>query len=210
MEISASITVLNYNGPGQSMTLQCGAFFIDKLTYSGDPDICIIEATSIPISGTFKGYHKNRAWENTSLSQIFSQLAGESGMSLDFRAPDVQVERVDQDEESDGFLMDRLSKRNGLHTKVQNKTLIVTDEAQLDQQAPVGTYSLITTPLISYNLTTSAKGTIGGMKSSYLNPVTGRTTVDQFSPETPPEGRQPEDLDSENDRPDYPGGDEGS
>jgi uncharacterized protein len=200
-EIQASILMYNWAGIGEGLKLDCGTFFVDTIDYSGPPNVCIIKATSIPTTGSFKGFRHNQAFENSTIKDICTKMAGDAGMTVNYmpnRNP--VIDRFDQDEEGDSFAIKRLCDRNGMNVKLQDKTLIITDEALLDTQAPWIGFTLGVTPIIHYTLTTTNQKTVGSMKTSYMNPVTGQTKNDEWVPPVPPEGRDGQDT--ENDRPD--------
>ena len=116
------------------MKLDCGTFYIDQIEFEGPPNICIIKATSIPVSGSFKGVRKSAAFENSTLRDIVAKLAGNSGFGIDYRASvNPSIKRIDQDEESDAYIS-RLCTNFGLSTKFQDRKVIIFDEAEYDQQ----------------------------------------------------------------------------
>ena len=197
--ISASILTYNWAGLGEGLQLQCGTFYVDEIEFNGPPNTCTIKATSIPTLGQFKGVKSNAAFENLSLKDIITKLA--SPIPVNYKpAFNPMIDRLDSDEESNGFAIKRICDRNGLSVKMQDGTLIVTDESELDQQAPFFTFTLGVTPIIRYQLETSNQHTVGGQTSAYMDPVTGQKQNDQWIVPDPPEGRDAIDLD--NDRPD--------
>ncbi len=205
-QIQASIIQLGAGTSSEQLTLDCGTFYVDKIDFIGTPNVCTIKANSIPIAGTFKGFNKDRAWENSSLKDIASQLAGESGMSLNYRASvNPTLKRVDQDEESDAAVIRRLCDNHGLSMKIQGSgnttSVIILDEAELDTQPPTFTITLGVTPLIHYELDTNCLDTAAGMHSSYFNPETGQVTTDDWTAPDKPEGV--DGIENEHDRPDY-------
>ena len=195
-EIVAKIQTFNWSKPGETLEVECGSFYVDRIEYSSNPSIVTIKATSLPVSGSFKGVVKNKGWENQTLKQIAEQIAKESGLKLDYRAKDnPQMARCDQDYESDGRLLLRLATQAGLCVKVQKKTLIIFDEEELDKQEPWTTLTRDITPIKSWRLTTSSNHTVRGIRSSYMSPDTGKVTKYDFTPRDPPEAVTSIDLD---------------
>jgi len=104
--------------------------------------------------------------------------------------------RCDQDYESDGRLLLRLTTQAGLCVKVQNKTIIIFDEEELDKQEPWTTFTRGVTPIKSWRLATSSNHTVRGVRSSYMNPDTGKVTKHDFVPPHPPEAVTGIDMDN--------------
>ena len=188
-EIIAKIQSHNWAKPGESLQVECGSFYVSRIDYSSSPSVVEIKATSIPVSSTLKGIVKSNGWENQTLKQIAEFIAKEAGMKLDYRAKEnPQMARCDQDYESDGRLLLRLTTDAGLCLKVQKQTIIIFDEAELDAQEPWTTITCDVTPITSWRLRTSSNRTVKGVKTSYMNPDTGKVTGGGFEPEKPPEG----------------------
>jgi|GEM_PF-5366179 len=70
--------------------------------------------------------------------------------------------RCDQDEESDGRLLLRLATDVGLCLKVQKRTIILFDEAELDAQKPWITLTRNVSSIISYRLKLPQTGRLRG------------------------------------------------
>ena len=199
-EIVAKIRMLNWDGQAGGLEINCGSFYVDCIEYSPNPSVVVIKATSIPISGSFKGVAKSNGWENQTLKQIAERIAKESGMKLDYRAEDnPKISRCDQDFESDGRLLMRLVSDAGLCAKVQEKTIIIFDEAELDKQEPWTTLTRDVSPIKSWRLRTSSNRTVRGVKASYMDPESGKVLLGEFIPSDPPEGR--DCIDSDHARP---------
>ncbi len=203
-EVGASILQSNWAAIGEGLKLDCGTFYVDEVTFEGPPNVCIVKATSIPVSGNFKN-KGNQAFENSTVKDIITKLASDAGITVDYQAKtNPSIKRFDQDEESPGYAIKRLAERNGLMSKMdgKKKSLLIFDEADLDQQAPWIFFTVGVSPIIHYQLRTTSQKKVAGMLSSYMNPDTGQTTQDNFTPDTIPEGV--DGADEEYDRPDYP------
>ena len=203
-EIIAKIQSHNWAKPGESLQVECGSFYVSRIDYSSSPSVVEIKATSIPVSSTLKGIVKSNGWENQTLKQIAEFIAKEAGMKLDYRAGEnPQMARCDQDYESDGRLLLRLTTDAGLCLKVQKQTIIIFDEAELDAQEPWITLTRDVSPITSWRLRTSSNRTVKGVKASYMNPDTGKVAGEEFVPSETPEGVG-DKVDLDYDRPTFP------
>ena len=87
-----------------------------------------IEATSLNYASSIK-VKKNRTFDNLRIGDVLRLVARENGLKtrLDFEAMG-SVEVVEQSDESDASLCDRLSKKYGCTFKIKNDTLIFIDQ----------------------------------------------------------------------------------
>lgn len=178
LPVTAAIVCKDWESPGRDLSLPCGAFRIDEVEFSGPPDKISIKAVSADLNGPLRDTRKTRAWENTSLSSVAGQIAGENGLALFYSGPDHPFERQDQRNESDISFLNRIALDRGCHCKVHNGKLALFDAesaeaagASLVIPKKGGMYS----PK-SYSFKISASQTAySGAKVEYTDPKTGRT-----------------------------------
>lgn len=138
-KISASILLRNWYKEGEDVTLKCGTFYVDEVSFKGPPDTVNIKALSVPFTKGGKDTEKIRAWENTTLKNILSEVAASAGLSLVYDAPEFTYDRVEQDKKTDLAFAKNMAKREGLATKVTKEQLIIYDELTYERKGPVGT-----------------------------------------------------------------------
>lgn len=138
-KISASILLRNWYKEGEDVTLKCGTFYVDDVSFKGPPDTVNIKALSVPFTKGGKDTEKTRAWENTTLQNILSEVASSAGLSLVYDAPEFTYDRVEQDKKTDLAFAKNMAKREGLATKVTKEQLIVYDELTYESKGPVNT-----------------------------------------------------------------------
>lgn len=138
-KISASILLRNWYKEGEDVTLKCGTFYVDEVSFKGPPDTVNIKALSVPFTKGGKDTEKTRAWENTTLKNILSEVAASAGLSLVYDAPEFTYDRVEQDKKTDLAFAKNMAKREGLATKVTKEQLIIYDELTYERKGPVGT-----------------------------------------------------------------------
>lgn len=129
-------TILPAFGAGE---LVCGDFWIDEIEVEGPPSTAIIRAVSIPIGADIRGTRKTRAWEGVTFRQMAKQIADAAGLDLYYDGDTIEIERVDQHEESDLALLSRLGGDFGYSVKVSDGSLVLYDQELLEDADAVAT-----------------------------------------------------------------------
>jgi phage protein D len=132
-------------------TRVCGTFYIHTVKMHGDKsggtDVTI-DCTSIPVKPTcsVRTERKSRGSEKTTLKDLATKVAGESGLTLQYKPADnPKIGRADQHDESDLVHLGKHCSENDFSLKIKDNALWVLDHDQLEKQAPVGTL-VIPTP----------------------------------------------------------------
>ena len=136
--LRAYIDVSNWTAEGDNRTLDCGAMVVDEVSYSSPPSAVAIKATSIPPSAGAGRTRKTRAWEVVDLESIAGDVASAAGWTLVYDLSGAPTyDRIDQHDETDLELVQRLAGQLGGIVKVWNGQLVVSDEASLDARPPI-------------------------------------------------------------------------
>ena len=172
-----------------SLNFPLGSFEIDEITSSGKPSAVTIKAVSVGISSSIRREKKNKAWEGATLESIATEIAGGASMSLFYEADAVSYQRVDQRQESDLAFLRRLCREAGLSIKVAQEKLVIFDEEQYEQRAPVATIRKSDWRVTSYSFTTKAQDVYRACRVCYHDPKTSEQLEYEFvPPEAPPVG----------------------
>ena len=174
-------------------TRVCGSFYIHTLEMRGDKsggaDIHI-DCTSIPITpaSTVRTERKSRASEKTTLKDLTTKAAGESGLSVTYKAADnPTIGRVDQHDESDLVHLGKHCSENDFALKIKDNAIWVLDREALEKQAPVGTI-VIPSPgnpggingvggITSWSLTECVEDVYKGAEVAFKDHKTGKLVV---------------------------------
>ena len=190
-EIEATILQQNVAGGDGVLSLDCGIFFVDELSFSlGRSGVTLeIKANSVPTAGTAKGTKKYRAWEGADLKTITEQVAADSGLGVQWNVQnDAKLARTDQDGESDLQLLERLYDEAGHSMKVSKKQIIVFNEEDYEARAPLFNITLGGGQYATMNLKSSTVGKVKSANVAWTSPRTGKTVLEEWGPGEPPEG----------------------
>jgi phage protein D len=139
--ITAVIRCLNWWGPGQNLSLDCGKSTCDEVSVSGPPGKVSIKAVSASLSGPLRETARTRAWENFTLRGVAEDIASRHGLSLYYDADDHQFERQDQRNEADLPFVHRLAESKGVSVKVRDDRLILFSAKDADARPAPLTFS---------------------------------------------------------------------
>jgi hypothetical protein len=187
--LRAVICVENWDFEGDNRKLDCGAFEIDSVDFSGPPDIVVIKALAIPISSSIRNSEKTRAWEDTTLQKIAQDIATDAGLELMYEVEgDIQLDRVDQEEKADmGFLLE-LCVQYGVALKVTDNKVILFEEKAYELKPVIDTFDKneFGGRLLSYSFSQDTSGTVCKVIASYKDPKSGQLVQSEFEPPEPP------------------------
>jgi len=189
--LRVKICVENWNTEGDYDELDCGAFEIDTVDFSGPPDKVSIKALSTPISSSMRREEKTRAWEETTLQKIAQDMADSAGLQLMYEVEsDIQLDRVDQIQESDmGFLL-KLCIQYGVSLKVTSDKIVLFEESVYESKGVIDTYDKSEYGnggrLLTYSFSQNTSGAVSKAISSYKDPKSGQLVEAEFEPDEPP------------------------
>jgi phage protein D len=188
--VDVSIICERWFGPiAASLSLDCGRFWIDEISFDLPQHTVSVKATSIPTDGHIKTMSETRGWEKSDLQTIAKQIAGENNMSVDWQSDlNPKYDRVEQTEENGlRFLMKRASEQ-GISLKCHRGKLVFIEEKKLEAAAPAFTvvYGNAQAGSGSYrmtggNFTTKIADVLKSAKLKHAQVETGETTQSTFT-----------------------------
>lgn len=184
--INAKIICNNWEEKGQSISLNCGRFIIDEITFSGPPNTVQLKALSASLVSGVRDEIKTKAWENYSLASLAGEIAQNNELELKYYGDEIKLGRKDQREESDLAFLQRIANSNGMNVKVHDGKLILFDIEKADAKP-----SVLTIPRLghgsptSFSFKKSSSGTSYNSASvAYTDPKTGTTHKADIQPNT--------------------------
>ena len=166
--IKATIITDNWDKEGRTEENFCGTFYVDDFSFQGGPITLTMDAVSYPAISGFKGTERTKTYEKTTLAAIGSDVASRNKIQLSYNGPNVGIEKVTQDNQTDAAFFNDLCKKYGLSLKVFNNRLVVSDESIYESQGPVATLTeRDIEPGWKFNSTVD--GVYTGVKFQYTN-----------------------------------------
>jgi phage protein D len=190
--IDVSIVTERWFAPNAAgLSLDCGRFWIDAIEFELPQHTVSIKAQSIPTDAHIKASNETRGWDDTTLKDIASQIAGENNMTIDYRSDfNPRYARVEQTEQSGlEFLRHRATDAK-LSIKVCRGQIIFYDEQTLEATAPAFTIVYGSAPgglgqstyrIKSAHFTTKLTDTTKKATVSHNSPETGKNTKEVYT-----------------------------
>jgi len=185
----AKIHVENWNEDGDTDELDTGKFKIDACDLSGPPDKFSIKAVSIPISSSLKQEEKTNTWEETTLQKIAQDIADKAGAKLMYEVDsDIQLDRVDQKQQSDMSFLLELCTKYGVALKATDGMIVLFEESVYEEKDIVDTFdkSEVGGRVISYSFSQDTNDTVSKVVLNYKDPKSGIVAQGEFIPPNPP------------------------
>ena len=142
--VSASIVVQNWNGSGSgTLTKPLGIMYIKGVRIQQDKGAGTtvrISCTSINPDIGIRLEKKTRAWTQTTVRDVASQIATDNGLTLNYTpSTNPAMQRVDQHDHSDAYMLKKICSDNDYSFKIVNGQLWVRDRHQVETGPSVGT-----------------------------------------------------------------------
>lgn len=187
--VYAAIECQDWEGPGDSPVLECGVFELDRVEFSGPPDILKIDGVSAATTSAARREKKSRAHESTSLKDLAQGVADREGYELKWESgQDVRFNRVDQRGESDLEFVQRLAESRGLHVKVTDGQLTVFDGEEFDAKPAAFVIQRGDGYLKSYRFSAQSAETYDSCKAEYWSPEEKKLYAIEHKPKKKPRG----------------------
>lgn len=184
-EIHAMVIQKNPYTDGKDKVLDCGVFEIDSVNYTGPPQKLSIKATSIPYKAKLRQTQHNKTWENTTLKNIGSKIAKDSGMKFMYLSDsNPTYKRREQVNMTDIAFLKKMCKKAGISLKVTSNTIVLFDAADYEKKAEVKKIKAGKGNIFSYSFSTKTADTAySSCHVIYTDPDTKETIEATYTPE---------------------------
>lgn len=168
-------------GYDEEALMDCGSFVVDEIQASGPPHTVSIRALAAATNSPLRT-KKSKAFEQQTLKQIADKVAADHGYTVQGEIPNITIQRVTQNRETDLAFLKRVSDQYGLVFSIRDQKLIFTNVYELDGGSPV--LSLDITELKSYTYTDKTIATFKKAQASYHNPKTNEVVKTIYTDST--------------------------
>lgn len=164
----ADLILRDWNADGTVERLHCGEFELDNMSFSGRPLNCSLGAVSIPRNDPFNTQLRTKTWESVTIRQIGGEIAGRAGVELYYEAEEINIEILEQNEETDCKFLYSLCADYGLAMKVYANKIIIFDEEIYERREAVR--NIDETDMAKWEYNTTVAGTYTGANVKYTDP----------------------------------------
>ena len=170
--LAATIRALNCQYSGDNRILPCGFFIVDSFSFSGWPVSGSISAISTPLDSSFTTTQRTKTWENVTIKEIGTEIAGRAGIALawDVEGAPFTIKSVEQSEQTDCEFYMNLCNTYGLAMKVYAQKIVVYDREAYKKKGAAAVLS--PSSMKSWSWQQDQAGTYTGGEFTYTSPAT--------------------------------------
>lgn len=158
--LTAKVNASNWHKEGDALQLDCGAFSLDDISFSGAPDTMNMGAVSAPADDAFQTTERTRTWEDITVRQIASDIAAKYRLSLVYDAATINIASVEQSGATDSAFLSTVCKDYGISLKVYAKKLVLFDREKYKRKGAVA--EINKADMLNYSFNTTLAGTYTG------------------------------------------------
>lgn len=175
--LSARIKLQDWEREGDNRSLYCGFFILDDFSFAGWPVTGNISGVSVPADGAFRETQRSKTWENVTIKEIASEIAGRAGIALfwDAEGFDWTIKSIEQSKQNDCDFLMSLCKTYGLAMKVYAFQVVIFDREAY--KAKRSAMVLRPDDIESWRWKTTLAGTYTGGEYAYTDPQTEEEIV---------------------------------
>lgn len=140
-EVTGGFLFVNWNRMDEKLMMWFGTQILDSIRASGGPSRITLGTMAIPQDQSFKTRQRTKTWENVTLQQIATEIAGRYGLTCQYSGKSHLIDSLEQTDKTDSDFLYSTVKEYGLKMKVYNKKIVIFDMGRLEAKAPVRTIS---------------------------------------------------------------------
>ena len=168
--------------------LDCGEFEVDEVTFDTSfdgGDVISVKGVPACAKSSLMLERKTRAWADTPLANVGADIAGEAGLDLLYKAPEIVYGRVEQRQESDLAFLQRITKEQGLRLRLKKRRIIIYSGQSADALEPIE-LKRDSLDFGSASFKRSLDGVYTQCVVGYTDADSSETDQKDYQPETPP------------------------
>lgn len=166
-KLTAKIITRSWTKNGQKRILNCGRFCVDDLVLSGPELTCTIGGVSVPEGNAFRSTARNKTWKKVTLKEMARRIASRYHMKLDYIGDNINLESVEQSNETDCSFLRKVCSDYGMAIKVYSGKIIIYDKGVFEARKAIATLKASELQNWSYNET--LVGTYSGARIKYTS-----------------------------------------
>ncbi|WP_087064429.1 phage late control D family protein [Intestinibacillus massiliensis] len=168
--LQAEIRVFDWARPDDNRDLACGKFTLDDLRYTGWPQSAEIGGVSAPVNCDFDCRERTKTWNKITIKKIANDIAYSAGLAFVYDAPEIKLETVEQQEQTNSAFLMGLCEKYGLSMKVFSQKLVIFDRVAYKKKDAVGL--IRTEDMSAYDYRATMTGGYTRGEITYTDPKT--------------------------------------
>lgn len=134
--VDGRITFVNWDGI-RDRKLDCGAFVLDSIKFSGGPLTASFGCLASPIDSDFSARDRAKTYKDVTIGEIAQGIADRYDLKLKCSGADIRIDTIEQSQKTDSAFLQELCDTYGLALKVYKKSIVIYDQTEMEGKKPV-------------------------------------------------------------------------
>lgn len=134
--VDGKITFVNWDGV-LNKKLDCGAFVLDDVKFSGGPLTANFGCVASPIDSSFNTRERTKTYKDVTIEEIAQEIADRYDLKLKCTDADIRIGTIEQSQKTDSAFLYDLCGTYGLSMKVYKKSIVIYDQTVIEEKKPV-------------------------------------------------------------------------
>lgn len=131
--VDGKITFVNWNGI-LDKKLDCGAFVLDNIKFSGGPAKASFGCLASPIDSSFNTRERTKTYQDVTIEEIAQEIADKYKLKLKYSGTDIRIETIEQSQKTDSAFLYDTCGTYGLSMKVYKKSIVIYDQTEAENK----------------------------------------------------------------------------
>ncbi len=134
--VDGRITFVNWDWI-RDKKLDCGAFVLDSIKFSGGPLTASFGCLASPIDSDFNARDRTKTYKDVTIEEIAQGIADRYDLKLKYSGADIRIDTIEQSQKTDSAFLQELCDTYGLALKVYKKAIVIYDQTEMEGKRPV-------------------------------------------------------------------------
>lgn len=134
--VDGKITFVNWEGI-RDRKLDCGAFVLDDIQFSGGPLTASFGCISSPMDSSFNTRERTKTWKDVTIEEIAQEIADKYDLKLKCSDAEIRIGVIEQSQKTDSAFLYDLCDAYGLSMKVYKKSIVIYSQTVMEEKRPV-------------------------------------------------------------------------
>ena len=175
-KLKAVLKLISWDEEDKTKKFNCGMFVLDDINFSGRPLTCTIGGVSKPATDDFDSLPKTKTWEKVTLQEIAEQVAKGNGVKLVYEAGTINIEEIEQSNQTDSAFLKSLCDEYDVSMKVYNSKVVMFKTSDYEKKKPIA--NVKESDMLQWSANTTVQGTYTGVRLTYTDPDDSSKKID--------------------------------
>lgn len=134
--VDGKITFVNWDGI-LDKKLDCGAFVLDNIKFSGGPAAASFGCLASPIDSSFNTRERTKTYQDVTIEEIAQEIADRYNLKLKCSGADIRIDTIEQSQKTDSAFLCETCDAYGISVKIYKKSIVIYDQTAMEEKKPV-------------------------------------------------------------------------